>query len=64
MCYETGNACGGERFDHVALGHDLALQPHVPADTTSFDVHLLLVDPTDLNAGIVHVGWTRFPRDV
>lgn len=133
------NARGGQWFDHPVLGHDLALQPHLPAnhliyvrmflysaaerpvilglpttgaikswvngrvlhnfaeverfrphghktqvyldvtlrrgyneilakffrpaDTASFDAHLILVDPTDLNAGIVDVGWTRFPWD-
>lgn len=32
-----------------------------PADAKTFDAHLILCDPKDLNAGIVDVGWTRLP---
>ena len=32
-----------------------------PADAIKFEAHLILVDPADLNAGIVDLPWTRFP---
>ena len=31
------------------------------ADTSTFDAHLILLDPTNLNAGLVDVRWTRLP---
>lgn len=34
-----------------------------PAGAAAFDAHFILVDPADHNAGIVDVGWTRFPWD-
>ncbi len=34
-----------------------------PADAATFDAHLIFVDPADLNAGIVDLGWTRLPWD-
>ncbi len=34
-----------------------------PAESASFDAHMILVDPADLNAGIVDLPWTRFPWD-
>ncbi len=34
-----------------------------PAGTARFDAHLILLDPADLNAGLVDACWTRFPWD-
>jgi len=34
-----------------------------PKEATSFEAHLIYGDPADRNAGIVDMGWTRFPWD-
>ncbi len=35
----------------------------LPDDVGRLEAHLILVDPADLNAGVVDVGWTRLPWD-